>query len=495
MPDRESDIVVIGSGPTGAAAALALADQHASITMLESGTSLPGGLVLQADGRNLIRRGRDVGNQHAYTSSTDPEIIWYHELAPGGLSNHWTCAVPRYHPDDFRDGERLHEKFRWPVTYDDLEPYYAQMEKVMGVSGSDTSPTVLPPPVLRHRRTLPSAWQPVSRIASARDRAFVPMPLATGRGWGVKSGGTPFNSFTDVVLGLKRAGRIKLRLGAHALRLEHDESGEVDRVVYFDRETNREASIGCQAVVVAAGTIASTKLLLDSTSSQFPSGLGNHNGLLGRFLHDHVLDMCAIELDQRLPRLGHEAYFTRAPQADSAPLLAAGCVLGGRLSALDRLLTLTPIPARVFGMIMFGTMVPLESNRVESHSATDEYGLPQVDIQIQFRDEDKATTRKARQDFLDILDEAGLGPRVRWNLDVLTPGAAVHFGGTVRMHDSPEYGLTNAWGRLHSVKNVVVADASVFTTCVEKNPTLTAMALGARSAERLALDLKSGSLG
>jgi hypothetical protein len=76
------------------------------------------------------------------------------------------------------------------------------------------------------------------------------MPMATGGGWGVKSGGTPFNSYTDVIAGLQRSGRLQVRIGAHALGLEHDESGRVNRVVYYDRATNSEASIACKAVVL-----------------------------------------------------------------------------------------------------------------------------------------------------------------------------------------------------------------------------------------------------
>jgi choline dehydrogenase-like flavoprotein len=175
-------------------------------------------------------------------------------------------------------------------------------------------------------------------------------------------------------------------------------------------------------------------------------------------------------------------------------MLAAGCVVGGRLTALDRLLTLTPMPTRVFGIIIFGSMLPAESNCVQQSTPKDAYGLPQVDIRLQYTAEDKATTRTAREDFLTVLSEAGLAPKVRWSTEDPLPGSSVHFGGTVRMHESPEHGLTDGWGRLHSVRNVVVADASVFTTCVEKNPTLTAMALANRSAERLALDLKAGNL-
>jgi choline dehydrogenase-like flavoprotein len=148
----------------------------------------------------------------------------------------------------------------------------------------------------------------------------------------------------------------------------------------------------------------------------------------------------------------------------------------------------------VIGFNIFGTMLPLKDNRVKLGSNRDPYGLPQVEILLRYSEADKATTGAARDEFLNVLSESGLAPRVLWSTQDPVPGSSIHFGGSIRMHESPEHGLTDGWGRMHSVRNVTVADASVFTTCVEKNPTLTVMALANRSAGRLAIDLKAGNL-
>jgi choline dehydrogenase-like flavoprotein len=473
---------------------LGFIDKGLTVTMLESGTTLSGGLVIQAAGRNLIRRLKPYGLQERFGSRTNPKTMWVHELAPGGLSNRWTCAVPRYDPEDFVDGARVDERYRWPVTYAELERHYQRMEGVMGVSGPAQKVEAMPSPSLRRHVELPRAWRGVSQSASARGRSFVTMPLATGSGWGFKNGGTPFNSYTDVIQRLAQSGKLRVLLGAHAVRIEHDDAGEASRVIYVDRETGAETSIDCSAVVLAAGTIGTTKLLLASTSTAFPAGLGNHNGLLGRYLHDHVHDMFKFEVNRPLPRLGHEGYFTRAPYGSAEPMLAAGCVVGGRISAIDRLLTISPVPTRTFGVIIFGSMLPVEENCVQLHPNNGASGQQEIEINLRYQPQDLANTRRARDDFLEVLADAGLGPRLVWNLETPVPGSSVHYGGTVRMHASPEHGVCDAWGRLYSVPNVAVADASVFTTCVEKNPTLTAMALGHRAAERLAIDLKAGSM-
>src|SRR5437762_3387725 len=105
--------VVIGSGPSGATAALTLLENGVPVTLLESGTAFPSGLIVRAFGRNLYRKWADEPQCYSYVASGDPMTEWYSALAPGGLSNLWTGAVPRFAPDDFFEGERLHERYRW----------------------------------------------------------------------------------------------------------------------------------------------------------------------------------------------------------------------------------------------------------------------------------------------------------------------------------------------------------------------------------------------
>src|SRR5262249_30460971 len=137
-------------------------------------------------------------------------------------------------------------------------------------------------------------------------------------------------------------------------------------------------------------------------------------------------------------------------------------------------------------------MVPTEGNRVRpSDARKDEFGLPQLDITIDF---DRATLQNvedARTHLLALMDEAGIRGTIDPIVPQLQPGIAVHYGGTARMHQSRAHGVVNQWNRPFDVPNLVVADASCFTTNSEKNPTLTAMALSARAASRLAEDLRA----
>lgn len=488
----DTRVVVIGSGPSGAMAAMTLVQQGIPVMLLESGLTMPKGLYIRAGGVSLYRKWPKLSTPERHVASGDAKALWYHALTPGGLSNWWTGAVPRFAPEDFCEGERLHERYRWPLTYDELRPYYERVERVLVVTADTHDVCNLPASHVAYRHALPRDWQRIAPFAAKRGHGFAPMPLATGPRWLVTQSGAPFNSYTSIVEKLHRYPHFQLVLGAHALRLEWDgRKKRVDSVVYFDRTTQSEQRLHAAAVVVAAGPLASTKLLLDSACADFPQGLGNTEGVLGRYLHDHAHHWCVVALDKPLSRLRHTVYLTRAPYHEAQPLLAASCTFGNA-STKDRVLSLTPTKTDHFGVALFGTMIPLERNFVQLHATeTEEFGLPKLEVHMHFDDDVQTNMQAARDRLVAILESAGYPAAIQGDLPTLTPGGSVHFGGTVRMHESPTYGMLNKWNRLHAVDNVVVADASSFTTGPEKNPTPTAMALAVRAADRLASDLKA----
>jgi choline dehydrogenase-like flavoprotein len=494
MMDDDRRVIVIGSGPAGAVAALTLLRAGIPVTMLESGQRPPHGLLIRAMGHNVLRKRPGFASPKRHIASGDPNALWYHDLAPGGLSNHWTGAVPRFAPEDFCEGERLHERYRWPLSYEDLAPYYDQVERLLVVVGNPHDVPNLPACHVAFPRRLPMGWQPVARCAASFGQGLTTAPLADGNPWLVRRSGVAFDSYHGIVRGLRRFPHFQLILGAHVVRLEWSGSKQkVHAVTYVDRTSGAMQRVPAAAVVVAAGTLSSTKLLLDSACPDFPDGLGNTQGLLGRYLHDHAHGFCRLDLDRPLPRLGQAAYLTRASYQESAPLLAASCTIGNAGTArLEKVLSLAPTPTAHFSVITFGTIVPTSCNYVGVHpSLRDDLGLPLLDLHLRFGADVTQNMVKARERLLAVLEAAGYHGRVRDALAQLTPGSSVHYGGTVRMHQSPKYGMLDAWNRIHTVPNTIVVDASCFTTGVEKNPTPTVMALAARAAERLAVDLKT----
>src|SRR5262249_32253418 len=155
-------------------------------------------------------------NNGYQVASGDPETAWFQVCMPGGLSNYWTGAVPRFAPDDFTDGERLHERYRWPVSYEDLAPYYEEAERLLLVSASRYPVPALPAGYVRYPTHLPKGWQRVAAQASLRGHGLVPLPLAAGPPWMLRRGGTAFNSYLKIGRLLARASNYKLVLGAHA---------------------------------------------------------------------------------------------------------------------------------------------------------------------------------------------------------------------------------------------------------------------------------------
>jgi choline dehydrogenase-like flavoprotein len=487
-------VIVIGSGPVGAMAARELVRRGIPVTMLESGTSQPAGWLLRARGRNLFRRAPAVSSdERAYVATGDPETAWFEHRGPGGMSNQWTGAVPRFAPADFHEGERLHESYRWPICYDDLVPYYEEAERVLDITASPHDVPSLPAACVRHERWLPRDWMAVARVAERHGQGLTALPLADGPEWLLARRGTAFNSFTSIVHGLLRTPTFELRTGAHALRLEWSGARRrVESVTYYDRGRGHEEQLPAAAVVVAGGPLRSTKLLLDSTCADFPDGLGNADGILGRFLHDHPKEWWSFATQRPLSRMARGGYLTRRPHTSSPPLLATSWTIGNA-NDRDKLLSFTPLRATRFGVQVFGSMVPSEQHHVRSSpTQTDEFGLPQLEIRIDFDRETVTNVEEARAHLISIMGESGYCSTLDPVHPQLVPGISAHYGGTVRMHRRRTYGVLDEWNRPFDIPNLVVSDASCFTTNTEKNPTLTAMAISARAAHRLADDLRSG---
>lgn len=489
----ERQVVVIGSGPAGAAAARELVQSGIAVTMLEAGTDFQNGLLLRLAGKNLFRLTPSLGEDGGHVVSGDPRTRCYVKLAPGGLSNNWTGAVLRFAPEDFTEGERLHERFRWPISYTDLAPFYEKIERSMRTTADPRDVPALPGGHATYPNRLPADWEEVERAALRYGQGFTTYPLADGSPNMLVRRGTAFNSYVGIVRPLLRSPRFRLLTGAHALQLQWSAAkGRVDGVLYFDRRSGGTERIAASAVVVACGPLGSTKLLHNSVSDDFPHGLGNSRGLLGRYLHDHPREWWSFKVDRPLSLLTPSAYLTRLPYDSSPPLLATSWTLGVA-NVKDRILSRFGQKGTAFGVQMIGTMIPNETCHAQpSKTLKDEFGLPVLDVCIRYSDAEVDNVVRARQHLVNLMGDAGFRATLGEIDPTLFPGTIAHYGGTARMHAKPEHGVVDAWNRLHDTANVLVCDAACFTTAAEKNPTLTVMAIAARAATRLAHDLKHG---
>jgi choline dehydrogenase-like flavoprotein len=487
-------VVVIGTGPAGAAAVAALVDAGADVTVLEAGREEDAsGLTARIAGVTVLRRHRELTRRtDGLVVSGDPATVMYEDVAPGGLTNHWSCAVPRFSETDFEDARRAGDRYSWPIAYSDLVPWYEWVEPFLRIAGGVDGSPQFPTGRVAIEAALPPFWHTIDTAARRRGQAVGPIPYVYGGQTSVTASGTIFNSYVRMIRPLERAGRLRMRFGARAIRLEWSaERRQVTGVLIRDAATGAEERIACRAVVVAAGSVNSTKLLLQSTSPDFPDGLGNTDGVLGRYLHDHPLGKLVLECARPVP-FQPAAFVTRMPLTETAPLYAASCLQWSGVQRLGQsLLRGHPGSLASTGFSVFGTMAPTVENSVgldPTRRMSD--GTPAVVLDIRYPQDSLTALDAARDRVMDLMSD--VQPRVDvWHIEPV--GGAHHFGGSCRMHASPRYGMLDGWNRLHAVRNVVVADSAAFTTGPEKNPVLTSMALAARGARRLADDLRGGA--
>lgn len=482
-------VIVVGSGPTGAAAARRLVERGVRVIMVEAGSAPPRGLVVRAAGNVLLRRFPSRGMSVEDLPTADRGAIWYRADRAGGLSNFWTSAVPRFAPDDFTEGGQISASLRWPIGYEDVAPYYDHVERVLGVTAADEDSPLLPRQVARYRRRLPDDWRPVAEAAHRLGHHLTVMPMAVGSRWMLRQRGTEFNSFHDIVRPLTASPDFELRLGTKVLEVLptdrrgpgircHDGTGIVD--------------VRASAVLLAAGPLATTRLLLGSRSQDAPDGLGNSRDVLGRYLHDHPSIWWPCRTSHRLTLPGHPLYMTRAKFGTVAPLTGRSWTIGLRRPG-DRPRTYLRSRGRDFGVQVFGTMLPRAENRVLLLDGADGAGDAAIGIELEQTEHRRDAIMRSSERLRAVFGAAGIDLDAPDELEIAPAGNSVHFGGTVRMHDDPEFGVVDRWNRLHDEPDVLVCDASCFTTGPEKNPTLTAMAIAARAADGLADRLRGES--
>jgi choline dehydrogenase-like flavoprotein len=519
-------VCVVGSGPTGVVAALTLVQAGIPVVMLESGSHFPRRLHLRVGGIDLLRPTpptlREPVADVDFVNHGDGHARWIKAHCLGGLSNYWSGITLRYSKGDFTDGERLHGMYRWPICYKDLAPYYERAERLIQIRGGKEDHETLPACAVAYERPIGREWKRFGNICNDRGRALVVLPDAYGPSTIVSSLGTPQNFALRVLESLKQSDRFHLITHAHVTRvLMHPHTAKARAVEYVDTRTGVCDTQRAKAVVLAAGPLSSTQILLNSKSGSFPDGLGNSQGVLGRYLHDHPLHYSQVEGDFRFRRLDDRRrgglYVTRERYAGSAPLRAAACLIyGGTIfSMLPSLLLLrhrhyfkvlkrmlvarrssAGAPARglpalsdsLMYVCCFGTQIPRPENLVcLDPDKKDPHGVPLLQLNTRFSDSEQEYVQEAGRFVPAVLEETGARVR-RVTSELQAGGTSVHYGGTVRMHESPQYGVLDKWNRVHEIPNVLVVDASSFTTCVEKNPSLTAVAISMRGAERLALE-------
>ena len=518
IDEKDPVVVIVGSGAGGGTLAYELATQGVKVVLLEAGPHLTAddyendewrafGQMAWLDPRTTSGSWRVAKNF--------PNLPAWIVKAVGGTSTHWAGATPRFMAHDWKarstygdiEGASLLD---WPIDAEEMAPWYDKAEKAMGSSH-------------RHGRPPMPANNNYKVFANGAERAglkhYATGPYATnaepydGRPGTVQDGfnfqgdksGAKWSTAVREIPRALETGNLDLRPECMATRITHGADGKADGVEYLDASgaLHKQAA---RVVSVAGNSIESARLLLLSDSGQFPDGLANSSGQVGRNYMRHMTasayaafdevvhmnrgeTMAGIIADNAIhdPNRGFAGGYYMETLALGVPFMAAFVNPGNWGPDFARIMDAYN---HLAGMWIVGEDMPQQTNRVTlNHDVHDQHGLPVPNVHF----DDHANDIAMREHAWGVAEQIYNSVGAKWVVRT-PPYPSTHNLGTNRMSEKPEDGVVNRWGQAHDVPNLFVSDGSVMTTGASANPTLTIVALAIRQADHILGELKAGNL-
>lgn len=559
------DAIVIGSGMSGGIAAKELCERGLKTLMIERGRKVEHGtdytdwmqpwdmpnagmVAEEVMAREYQVQSKQYNfntatqqywvkdSEHPYTTPDDKPFGWIRGYHLGGRSIMWGRQSYRLSPMDFEANAKDGHGSDWPIRYEDLAPWYAHIERFIGVSGSkegiDQLPDgeFLPPFELNDgeqlfkkaietkfpgRKVVPGRVANLSKAqphheelgrATCQNRSFCDRGCTFGAYHSTLSSSLP---------AAERTGNLTLVTDAIVHSIIHDpKSGRVTGVRVIDAKTKKGSVYEAKVIFGCASTIGTAQILLNSISEAFPTGLANSSDMVGRNLMDHVY---ALSVAGLLPKGPDTYYQGRRPTGIYIPryrnireqegflrgfgFQGAVSRMGWRSSALGlpgigadlkaRTRKLGPWFAYISG---FGEMLPNPDNRVTlNQTRKDNWGIPLVDIACAHGTNEAKIAAQIIDDGKAMIQAAG-GMVVNVATEPAPPGMGIHEMGTACMGKDPKTSVLNKYNQAHDVPNLFVTDGSAMASSGCQNPSLTYMALSARAADHAAQLLKEGQL-
>ena len=540
----EVDFVIIGSGAAGGILAKELSTNGFRVVVLEQGPYLTEEEfthneidILALD--KLTNHPNIQPNTFRKTpndAAKRQRAVLYGRCV-GGTSNHFTANFWRFHEIDFKERSKVGEipgtgLVDWPISYADLEPYYTKVEWEIGVSGLAGASPFDPP----RSKPYPMPPLPVKSSGVIFERAArklgwhpFPAPMAIlsqprpGRSACINCGfclgfgcevGAKSSSLATAVRMAERTGRCEIRPNSYVYRIETNAKGRAVGAVYYDAARNSQLQ-KAKAVILSANGAETPRLLLLSASKQFPNGLANSSGIVGKYL---MLNSGGISLgvfehplnDYKgfaVSRILHDFYELDADKVgfhggggldarfDATPIGFAFSMLppGSPRWGKDFKTVLAHNFTRTMEIFGHGTSLPLETNSFSlDPEVKDAWGLPALRMTYKDHPDDVKLANWLNSRAMELLEAAGA--KQKWNYPIGETQFGVHLLGTCRMGNEPKTSVINPDHRTHDVKNLFLCDGSSLVTSGRGQPTMTIEALAFRAADRITALAKRGEI-
>ncbi|MBE1442771.1 GMC family oxidoreductase [Paenibacillus sp. OAS669] len=506
--NEEVDVVIVGAGAAGGVLAKELSEAGMSVVVLDAGPFRDPQKEYASDELAM----KSLGWQDTRIVDGKNPLTMGHNNSGrgiGGGTNHFTAVFLRFHETDFKSKSMDGVGEDWPIGYDDLEPYYSRIEKEIAVSGPKYFPWGNyhgPYPYPERDPLSPNAYlfmkgcEKLGIRSSVAPLAILSAPFegrppCINRGF-CNQGCMPDAKFSTLIVHIPKA----IRAGAEVLsdcmvtQIVMGKDGRAKGVTFVHDGSTYEQK--AKLVILSAFVVETPRLLLNSADSNFPYGLSNSSGMVGKAIMVHSShDVYAkfeheIRLYKGTPVLATTQDFY---QTDPNRSFARGYTLhahGARPVAFASGISQAqggPIWGERFReallnynfygrVTLVGEVLPNVDNQVSLAEDKDEYGLPRAKVTFSYGDNDNRLIDHAVQTMKSILEAEG------GKVDFVVPDSA-HLMGGCRMGENPSTSVVNSYGQSHDIENLFICDASIFVTSGAGNPTNTVMSLALRTAE------------